>query len=446
MRFLDGRLVTLRDRPWGHDRSVLVLGPLTGQDPERYRALMRDLLTSGTDHPLTRRLRRGRWVAVPEAAFEAHVRHVVTPLDRAALDDLDRLVADRLTQPLADCPLHLEIGEQFVVVTVAHAVGDGQVVNRLVADIVGAASSGARLPAWDKGVSFPYARALARLARTRRVILLRAAARMARHTTDRLARRDRPAVDEAPDAARVGATPWRPGTSAVSVVVRPESHEALRQWRRQPHVRASPTTTVFAAVVRGLRELGLDPSGDSKALCNLRLYLPPGTAVSGNFVGAAPLGDHPEDPAALDAVVRASIADGTPLIQSLLWVLTDWIHPWEPWDPATVKVTEHPDLVLTHLGRLREFADLPWRAGRERTAILVPTVSNPSSLTVVIHEFGGRLRLTAAFCTHSYDPDTVRRALGLVADDVTALLRGEQAASRRPVIDLGEGPLGAIGA
>lgn len=394
----------VRDRTWARFRTANALAPLAVPDAEQLRRTLHRLADHDPGHPLLGRLEGHGWRAVPRAGLDAHLDRVLEVTD----EEDPVAVVDRLqAEAPHDLPVRVVLGRHLVATSVAHLVGDGATKNRWLRGLV---LDDVALLARTGAARAPLARALARYARDPRRPL----------AGGRRAWPPGPARQELapPDAS--GGTTGGPAAGLLgppTTVGRLLPHEEVDRWRafrdaRQPEV--SVATLLMSAVAARLAAEGLVGRG-AKVMADCRRHLPDGAVVHGNFATGPWLDVDPADPVALGAALRASVADGVPLLVLGAATVRNVLRRPEGLPTAAGRDRPVPALVarrltLSHQGRTG-FDELPW-LDRERARWPVAAEPDgPGGLTAAFMAGPSGLEVDVSFHASVTDPERVRRAL-----------------------------------
>jgi hypothetical protein len=431
-----GRRMSLRDADWLPYDHLRVVGPLAGVGAPALREALIALHRRYPRHPSVCLLDRSarRRIPVGAAEFAARVADDVAELDWPPPGGTDTgparpgAVAGALRDalvgwPLGDRPLRMLVCRDFVGIRMSHTVGDGRVFNTLTPELLIAAAAGRppRLP-FPRPTRLPLARAALRFfgRDPRRVAALL--------TTPRPVLAG-PSPDEP-------TRPWQPDVSSHYVRSDQDVLDRLRQWRDRNLPGVSGAALLFAAACAAFEEVGLRPDGAGiMILVDARRYLSSTATVDGNFAAAQYVSPtDPRDPRAIQQTMGATVASGRPLSTLALRDLYSLrrSRPARPGGPDRVRASPVPQLTLTHIGRLGEYAGLPWAcppAGR--TLASAPTPGGPEAVTATFAELAGAIHLNVTFHRSTFDDRAVRTAAELVCADPLRLIATAPVASDR---------------
>ncbi len=413
-----GRRVTARDASWLAVESAKVVGPLAGVRADAVREALVQLHAHRPDSRAVCRLDRTgrRWVPLSRRGFAGWVHRLVLEV---GLDDADAVARQLVAEPLGDRPILVVAGGPYAGMKMNHAAGDGRVGDALFAEVLGAATTGRT--AWH-----PYPRPV-------RLPLARAIARQLRHRPDRLPRALRLARPPAPAAdisapglsVEAGGVDRRPAVAHHAARSAPGMIAELRRWRDAHAPGISVGSVLFAVVHAAVaRVLGPpDPPG-LVVLVDARRYLPPGTAVEGNFAW----GEHlrpadPDDPRAVHAAVRDLLGSRRALTLLALHNARAALHRDRTPEPQWPAAAPRPQLTVTYLGRADAYAPLDWVDVEKRRLVDVVTPGGPQAVTVALEELGGSLHVTTTYHASVFDPAAVAAVTEAVAGDPVDLLR-----------------------
>jgi hypothetical protein len=423
--------MSLRDGDWLPYDHLRVIGPLTGVTASALREALIALHRQHPEHPALCLIDRPgrRWVPVSTAEYAAKVGDDVTDLDLplpgaaadAAADGaaepgavLDAMRDALVARPLGDRPLRMLVCRDFVGIRMSHSVGDGRVFNTLAPELVIAAAAGRapRLP-FPAPTRLPLARAALRFfgRDPRRVAALLKTPRPVL---------SRPSADEPH-------RPWRPDVGSHYVRSEEELLGRVRQWRDRHLPGVSGAALLFAAACVAFEECGLGSSSAGiMILVDARRYLPEGASVDGNFAAAQYVTPaDPRDPRAVQDAMGATVAAGRPLSSLALRDLYALRRSGsgQPFTETQVRTNPVLQLTLTHIGRLADYAGLPWSVPpAQRLLASAPTPGGPEGVTVTFAELSGAVHLNVTFHRSTFAQDAVRRAAELVCADPVRLI------------------------
>jgi hypothetical protein len=395
--------MSVRDRAWAPVQAIRAVGPLAGLSTETVRAALVGLHAADPTARLLSRLDNPgwRWAAPPAPEFTARLDSLLLDVDRAEPATVDSVVRRLLPVVPGDRAMVLAVHGNYLAARISHGVGDGRVVNRLLLDLLLTATQPQPAAPRTPGTRAALARAVAWHFR-RHPAALAAAARVA-----------------LPPPAPVGtAISWASRLAYSSARSPADGLRRLREWRDAHLPGVTTASIVFAAASSALRQAGLCPyRAGVVILIDARRYLPPGSTVDGNFSwGQYLVPTDPEDPRAIDTVLKAELASGRALLMLALRDARAAVLPRSAAAPSTVGPVPGPDLSLSHLGRLDGYAELPWTGAHEgHRFVCVPPPAGPAGITFSLSEMSGALHVTAAFHGSTFPQAAVDRAVELVA-------------------------------
>lgn len=411
VRSLSRRMAT-RDRGWLGVNHVRVFGPFRDVNAARLRAALIRLHAAQPATPAVCRLdsASARWAQMSTAAFTAFGPALVEEIDAGNADPAAAVAARLIDVELGDRTLVLVTCDGFIGAKIAHAVGDGRVINVLIPELIrsAAADRAPQLPDVQSS-RMPVARALARAFGARPLRLLRAL------------RFGRPPGAH-PGDATVG---WRPdvgyawGRSSRAI-------GDVRAFRNRHLPGVSVAAVLFAAVASAFDECGLERRWPGAVIMvDARRYLPPSIAVSGNFAwGQYVRPTDLTDPKAVHHALVQQLDSAAPLLMIALRTGRLALAPGQRRSSPTVVASQpRPELTITHIGRLDAYADLPWAASPEqRSNFSVPTTHGPAAITISISELAGTMYLSASYHRSTFAPDVIQRVMDLVCADPVGLV------------------------
>jgi len=399
------RRLDARARMWLSVDNLRVIGPLHGITAGGLRDALVRLHAAHPGLAAVCRLDRAaaRWVPLCAAEFAAFSGRLVVPAGATA-DAVTHVLID---EPLGDRPLLLAVGGAFVGAKIAHAVGDGRIVNTLFPEIVAASAAGRTpRPPFPAPVRLPLVRALLH--------------HFGRHPARLVAA----GGISRPPAGAGAAEPWQPDVryrSARSA----HALAAVRGWRDRYAPGLSAAAVLFAAAPAALTRAGLPPKWPGAVvLVDARRYLPAGGTVDGNFSWGQYLRPADlTDPRAVHAALAAELATGRPLAMLALRTARLALRPDRPATASRVSARPQPELTLTHIGRLDGYLDVPWAGPpEEHRNISVPTTSGPEAVTVSFSELAGALYVNVSFHGSTFDPGRIATAVELLCRDPVGLV------------------------
>jgi hypothetical protein len=421
-----------RDLLWSGTRTSIVLGPLDLPPHERLVDAAAVLAASFPAARLGQALDapRGRWVAsglgVQEQARRAVVAHDGSGPDEVGLTAFAGALEDARTD---DAPVRWVVAGQHLALLVCHAAGDGGLMLGLPAALLEAARTG-RAPAWTQQpeLAAPLLRTLVHHygRHPRRVAQTLAAVRAAAG----------PVLPSTPDQHDddAGGALLRPSTTAVHAVMGEAQVADLTAWRRAQGRGTSGVAVQTVLVGAALAAVDLPPQGPPTVLVDARRYLPPGTAVHGNFVAGLqmPVGER-WDAREITAALRSAVEAARPLSAMTLGAARQLLpRPRTSGASAAAeRVPARPRPVLAVTSMQHPALDaLPWAgpAGRA-TATSVSTPAPAQGVTASLTELRGHLNLSLSFHGSVYDTAAMAEAVRLATTDPVAVL--ERAAARR---------------
>ncbi len=411
--------MSVRDADWLAYDHLRVVGPLRGVTAEQIRATLVELHRRHRDHPSVCAIDpvARRWVPSSPADYARLVEQDVAESPPGP-DPAAAVLAALLAAPLAGRPLRVVVCGDFVGIRMSHGVGDGRVFNALVPELFGAGAA-QRPPrlAFRRPSRLPLAKAA-----------LRYFGRDPRRL-GRLATVPRPVLPQPP--AEQPRRPWHPDLATYYRRSDGDLVASVRAWRDRELPGVSAAAVLFAATFLAFDEAGLGSENQGvMVLVDARRYLSKSATVDGNFAAAQYLlPADPRDPRAIYEAMGAAVSAGRPLTSLGLRDLLAWRgRHTTPAPPDSVRVHPHPELSLTHIGRMDGYGRLPWAVpAGERQFISAPTPGGPEGVTISFAEMGGAIHLNTAFHRSTFAEEPVRRAIDLVcADPVTLLAAARQ--------------------
>lgn len=404
--------ISIRDRTWIDLDHLRVFGPFEGLGADHLRAALRRLREVDPTNPLVHRVdrKRFRWVPVPDESLPEFLREVVIAASPVSCQDL----ATRLLRhPLRDRPILIMTGRGYVGFRLCHAVGDGRTMNSLIPDLLRAASTGGCPPRPQ-----PCSPHLPLISAS-----LRNLGRLSRHP--RHLRLRRPPAMGLPHADP-GRSWWpqatyHSGRSALAL-----SH--MRQWRDHHAPGVSAASMLAAAMWNAFAMEGIiSRRAGLTVLIDLRRFLRPGARVNGNFSwGQYIVPRDPTDPRSVHQCLTSELSGGGAVFMMAMrnarLVLTRGQRGNAPPD-VVIPTAAEMELTLTHVGRLDNYAALPWSGPPHLWHnISAPPPSGPLGITVSTSELCGTLHVNVGFHLSTFDRSAIAASVDRLCSDPVGLL------------------------
>lgn len=406
-------------------RIVTVLGPADFGDLARVRSRVLALASTSPAARLGLRAQQSS----PDWAFEPD--RVVEHITEGAPVDHDQL-AKELTEfshsSVADIPVRIRLAGRYLVLDLNHGLGDALLPVDLFAYLADATPD-APFPAWSDGEvdGHPLRKAL-----------LRWIVRNPRKVFDTIYDRVRPGSNA--DSAESGwedgegsptpPRPWAP-SAAVAVAVTPVgTTDAIRRWRESHLPGASVSAVMCAAVATAFARTSFPLDRSAGFLFDCRRYLPPSTAVLGNF--AAGIGFSDIDPTSARAVhdaLSGAIDRGRPIASATISAIRYKREHRAVSGVFADRVPMQPvvKLMFSDVGRVRQLEPVSWTAEpADRAFFVIAAPAQPESVMITMETIGSVVFVSASFHDNVYDSQAVHAALDLVAADPLALLAPQE--------------------
>jgi hypothetical protein len=412
---------TALDRALAGTRIIAALGPVRGITAGRVRAALTRLVysTEDTRLALDPAATTNRWVYRPQRVADA-----VREISPVCAVDLPELLTRMRRHPGERLPLEVTLAGNYIIVDLAHALGDGRLVVLLLAalahgpDTAGLDVFMARnLPtrALSTALVSYFGSTPARWGEVRRL--------HAHHCTT-------PAPAPAPV---VDWGDWESSRRVVADRMPPAVADALRAW----HTRHAPSASRGALSIMlysaALRINGIECDKRVLTLVDCRRYLPPERRSGhGNFAVGVPLrfGDRPTLEA-VTAILGEVTDSGWPLLAMGVGAAKAAVHGFIPcWirsTPETETAAGGVRLAVSDLGRPSVFGGIDWAGVRgDRLAVPYVDAAGPSAMTVCVVEVDGARNVSASFHDRVIDRERVRAALELASRDPIAVLTADE--------------------
>ncbi|EWC60395.1 hypothetical protein UO65_4283 [Actinokineospora spheciospongiae] len=391
------------DRPWLHQRSVLLVTPVA-TDVEAIRAALLRFTHLHPDSPISSRLDEatGRWLPVRAGDRAEHVARMVVTAPDPDPEDLTGYIKAHLAPP-RDLPVRLVVSPTAVLGDISHAVGDASTFTRL-------------LMAATRGTGLDE---LAARTPTRTVLhALRAGLRTHRRDwVDYVRHRTAPPVAAATTA------PERTRPDFTGAVIPNPALREITRWRNT-HAKGISITSVLTSMThRALVSHGVPLNGDGLwALIDVRGMLGPSDDPRwGNLSKSLYLRTDLGDPAAVEAAMKQARDTGRALPALALGSLIGAVSATPKPAPALAPRPDRVTLTFNSMPTLPGLADMPWLdTGTKRFFGFSPSYG-PDGITVFAIRTRDHMELTASHDENVVSTETVDKALAALAAP-TALL------------------------
>jgi hypothetical protein len=438
------------DRLWGSASVVTSVGPIeVPSEADLVRAL-RILADYSDVTRIGRVLSEDHRTWHSATDLEAYCARAIHTLPVRADESLGETVIRILDHGRAGLPLAIVVVGDSVTLNVAHALGDGYYMGRLLPAVIEVARTG-RVPAWASRriERHPLTTALwtyfgrhpARISAVVRQARGAPSSTEGRKATSSI---DGDGADRAP---MVRDMQWKP---SVACHFRASSTSALRDlknWRKEHASGLSTIPLTVAATELALNQLGVATTGTPLVLFDARRFLPrresevPGNFCAGLRLDVADVGD----PLDIHQAIARAIELGRPLTAMSVGIVAGhraavrFGHDRPVVDPhrAPGSLDGRWDVAYTHMGRPPEIVRLPWLVGASDDAgnrvepsyyMGVLTPSGPSGVTFAIAEIGHRINVSVSFHGGVVDRATVEKVVDLLCDDPVSLLENHRLA------------------
>lgn len=392
---------------------VGMVGPLEGLS----RAdLVRAVATVARRHPSSRIAYQGApsgggWI-VGAADPGRWASDVVVSWDRGLADGLGAVYTDLARRTDLPFPLAVVMCGDHVALRVTHALGDGRLVENLLAAIVQVAAGGDAEYLDRSPARAPLAKGLVRFAvRNPRAAVRGAGAVVSRGLAVRSAQARRP------PGTRVH---WAPDKVVTYARMSPGDFAALRRWRREAAPGCSTAVVQLVLIVRALLDAGVQLDDRVMVPFDARRYLRPGAYVPGNFSIGVPIEiPHGTTLSSVGDQLVEAAATGRPLTA----LASAYLRRREAGTTATERDPEaRPRLAFTHLGRPRVLEGLPWQPDAQRVYSGSVEPAGPEGITAAVTEVGGAMHVSFTYHRNVVDEALVVQAAELVESAAVALL------------------------
>jgi hypothetical protein len=416
--------VSALDRLWGDASVVTSVGPI---DTPSHDALVGALEMLATACGLTRvgltlDDQGTRWSATQSIAeyCSIAVRPAENPTGDPGAD-----AAVMLARGREGLPIRVFHTPGSVSLSLAHSMGDGVYMSRMLAAVVSTART-AQLPDWaTKSVAaHPLRSAMWQFfghkpSRFTQAVQ-RARARAAEATGSQL-----PLASTSTGLTRLACT-YRGSTRAA--------FSEMKAWRRANAAGVSTVPLTFAAAHQALIRAGVDVSPKPLVLFDGRRYLSRSYGeVPGNFaVGLYLEPGSPGDGVQLDVAMRRAVEEGRPLTAMSVGVATAYARSARSHLPQRGSTAPQDvgaggrgpaEVAFSHMGRPADILRLPWTDdGESRYYAGVLTPSGPRGITLAFSEIASRLHVSASFYEPAQDAAIIGRALDMLCADPAGML------------------------
>ncbi|MDI9894391.1 hypothetical protein QM797_06590 [Rhodococcus sp. IEGM 1381] len=406
-------------------RIVTVLGPADFGDLARVQSRVLALASIG---PATR---LGLRAQQSSAAWAFEPDRVVEHITEGPSVDHEQL-AEELTEfaheSAAGIPVRIRLAGRYLFLDLNHGLGDALLPVDLFAYLADATPD-APLPAWAGNAVEGH---------PLRKSLLHWAVRNPRKVVDTIYGRVRPGTNSesaepaaVSDAASPTAfVPWTP-SAAVAVAVTPAgTTDAIRRWRESHLPGASVSAVMCAAVSTAFVRTSFPVDRSAAFLFDCRRYLPPSTAVLGNF--AAGIGFSDIDPTSAREVndaLSGAIDKGRPIASATISTIKYKRERRAVSGVFDDRVPVRPnvELMFSDVGRVRQLEQVSWIAQpADRAFFVIAAPGSPESMMITMETIDSVVFVSASFHDNVFDSQTVQAALDLVAADPLALLAPQE--------------------
>ncbi|MFI8565657.1 hypothetical protein ACIGGF_03740 [Rhodococcus sp. NPDC078407] len=406
-------------------RIVTVLGPADFGDLERVRTRVLALASIGPSTRLGLHADQfsAGWRYEPERVLEH-----ITEGPAVGHEQLSAELTTFLHTSVPGISVRIRLAGRYLFLDLNHGLGDALLPVDLFAYLADAAPD-APLPAWAGSAidGHPLRKAL-----------LHWVVRNPRKVLDTVHGRVRPGVKpessaarEVPDTASpIEVRPWSPSPAVATVATPLGTTDAIRRWRESHLPGASVSAVMCAAVASAFSRTSFSLDRSAAFLFDCRRYLPPSTAVLGNFAAGISFSDI--DPTSAQEVHDAlsnAIANGRPIASATISTIkykrerkaVSGVHD------DRVPVQPKVELMYSDVGRVRQLENVSWCAEpADRAFFVIADPGRPESVMITMETIGSVVFVSASFHDNVFDSRSVQSALDVVASDPLALLAPQE--------------------
>jgi hypothetical protein len=407
---------TALDQALASERTIAVVGPVVGLDPDRIRA---NLVLAQDSTPRARIALTPRTDGRPWHYRSGVAELIAVQLSALNTDDLGRLLTDLHDRPGQRGPLDVLICGEYLVVDYSHGMGDGQLGVMLMAALSGevnASRAGAVANGLPRNATWS---ALWRHYRSRPAAVKDLVA---------LRRRNKQ-LDGAGETGRREVRESDLAKQCRSAHMAPATVAELRGWAKSQGGQASTASVTVALWMAALQRSGLTVDDQVTMLVNCRRYLDrKHVDDQGNFAVALPITlPPPQTPAAISEAVQDVIDSGWPIAILGMAELKSLVRRGD--SPPAAESTTVPGrlrIAVSDLGRLGMYEHTVWASGRppQLAAYLEPAA--PDTASLLVSELAGGRTFTATFCGGVIDAATIEAALSHMCNDPVGTLENAQ--------------------
>ena len=411
-----GRRVAGTDRLWGPATVVTTVGPVAAPARRDMVAGLRLL----ADHAQVTRVGREfddagtHWRSA--ADLDEYCERAVVSLPAPVGDDPADTMLEVLRRGRGSLPMTFVTSGESVSLNLAHAMGDGYFMCRLLPAVMEAARTG-DVPAWARldVATTPLRTALWSFF-GRHPGRIRTVLADIRSTPRDLAPAPSPTIG------------WRPSMACVVRLSSTEAFTELKRWRKAHASGISTVAVTLAALECARRTLRVPSAQAPLVLFDARRYVSRASGeVTGNFcVGMRLSIEDRFEPTSVDRSMKRAVQTGRPLSAMSAGLALSRIA--RPATPATTAPTAPQwDVAYTHMGRPADIVRLPWTDDGSRrfyTGSLTP--AGPTGITFALSEIGNRINVSASFHDNVLDAGVVTDLIDLVCADPAALLESHR--------------------
>ncbi len=394
-----------RDRPWVGSVLSLLLGPVDLPPLDAVRAALRRVATENPHARLGWRLDRAtlRWIP-GEPTDDMVTEGEPWPIGT----DIGAVVDSLVAHADPDLPIQFVRFPRHLGMIVRHALSDGRSNGAIIEAVAAAASTGEYAPV----ASHPSGRA---------PMLSAAWATFGRDPQRlRAAFADRPKRPAPPEPGPP--VTWSPSRrtlyGSLDGAVRDETVARVKKSAGK----VSNFAVVAIALIRALREAGVNVSPISNVVVDLRTYLD-GEWINGNFLGALPIRiDEETTIAEVSRQIRSGMRSARPLAGALLSSARTGGRRRRPVTPTVTDPAAPVSVAFSDVGMR---TNIPFSPGGEHLYASSSEPDGPHGLTIVALHTREASLVSASFHDNVIDPARVVAALKAFAQDFGRLVDGD---------------------
>jgi hypothetical protein len=380
--------------------TLVAMGPIDHGGVEGVRAALRTIASAGPHARvgLIPSSRTRNWVFEPDS-----LQRGVHEIPAVHTQDLPATLAAAVRLADVSLPIAVTVCGRYLIVRLAHGVGDGQTTVNLTRALADPATRTGKVPQWCTALQptrFPLTAASWNLYASSPGKLLRSV------TAGRPKE-----VSSQPITAK-----WQPSHHVGFATSSPTALGDLAAWRKANAVPASLSSIFFASIVRALREEGIKVDNTVKVLFDARRYLPENHRTLSNFAAGLDLSfDDAGSPASVGDGISAAADSGRPLlnlaatsVKSRLGRITR-----RPVGDAVTSAPAHPRarIAYSDMSGAPQFKNFPL-TGTPKESVYIATLlpESPEHIVIAVGRLGTLNNVSFSFHDNVFDAERIGSA------------------------------------